>query len=85
MKTYPTTSLYSEIYFSLIDELNVGKELTVELLNNNKEINFHLLFFKTLDKFETVDRKTKENLINKSLEIFPNNSELLKLFSVIKE
>ena len=85
MKTYPTTSLYSEIYFSLIDELNVGKELNVELLNNNKEINFHLLFFKTLDKFETVDRKTKENLINKSLEIFPNNSELLKLFSVIKE
>ena len=85
MKTYPKTSLYSEIYFSLIDELNVGKELNVELLNNNKEINFHLLFFKTLDKFETVDRKTKENLINKSLEIFPNNSELLKLFSMIKE
>ena len=85
MKTYPTTSLYSEIYFSLIDELNVGKELNVELLNNNKEINFHLLFFKTLDKFETLDGKTRENLINKSLEIFPNNSELLKLFSVIKE
>ncbi len=85
INTYPENLLYAEIYFSLINDLKLFNELNVDLLMNNKNIGFHLLFFKTVQKSETLDVKTRNNLINKSLEIFPDNNELLKLFSVIKK
>lgn len=85
VNSYPSNLLYAEIYFSLINDLKLEDELSVDLLTNNQNIDFHLMFFKTVQKFDSLDGETKKNLLHKSLEIFPTNKELLKLLSVTNE
>ena len=81
LQTYTENLLYAQVYFSLIYDLNLKDELSIELLENNRKVDFHLLFFKTLEKFKDFNSITKETLIKKSLEIFPDNSKILKLHS----
>ena len=78
--------LYSEIYFSLIQELKLIEDLVnSDILYSTNNLKIHKQFFDTYLKLEIGEKEKLRTLLDYSIKIFPNELYFKSILSLINQ
>ena len=78
--------LYSEIYFSLIQELKLIEDLVnSDILYSTNNLKIHKQFFDTYLKLEIGEKEKLITLLDYSIKTFPNELYFKSILSLINQ